>query len=106
MHTDDGNTPSPLVLLPQQAGDEEVDGEGHIEAENVGLELLRHGLAASIVFTKLGAVDWDHGVDAPDPKAHDDSTKVHDGQRSLAVAQTRDEHDKITQRSGEETAEE
>ena len=64
LHGDDGDAPGPLVVLAELVREQHVDDEGHVEAEDVGLEFLGQGDAARVVLLGFGAVDRDDGVGA------------------------------------------
>ena len=64
LHDDDGKTPGPLIRLAQVVGQEDIDQEGHVEAQDVGLKLLGEGGAAGVVVGEFGGVNGNDGVDA------------------------------------------
>ncbi len=49
LHDYDWKAPGPLVEFAELVRQEQVDGEGHVEAEDVGLEFLGKGSAAGVV---------------------------------------------------------
>lgn len=64
LHDYDGEAPGPLIGFAEVGGEEEIDQEGHVEAEDVGLEFLGEGSAASVIGGEFRGVDWHDGIDA------------------------------------------
>lgn len=64
LHDDDGGSPGPLGGFAQLMRDDQVDDEGHVEAQDVGLEFLGERHSPRIVVGQFAAVHRDHGVDS------------------------------------------
>lgn len=64
LHDYDGKAPGPLVGFAELVRQEQVDSEGHVEAEDVGLEFLGQCGAARVVRGEFGRVDGHNSVDA------------------------------------------
>ncbi len=96
---------TPLIILAETIRDSQIDSEGHIEAEYIGLELLRQSLAPSTFFIQFGRVDGYDGINTTYTQTHNDASKEHHRHRPILVAQARDEHEQISQRSKGKTGE-
>ena len=95
LHGNDRNPPCPFVELAERNCDGQVDGERHVQAEDVGLELLRQRFASCVVGRQFRTVCRDHAIHASHAQPHDHSAQIHDRESVLPVSQPRDEHDQV-----------
>lgn len=105
LHADNGYPPSPLIELAQRDSDGQIDGESHVETEDVALEFLGESFTTGAIGTEFGTVDGHDAVDTADTETHDDTSYVHDRKSAFVETETGDEHDEVAQACHGETAE-